>query len=43
VVAYLTALCATAVLGGRRVRKVPFDKGCAVDKWYVVEINYLRM
>lgn len=40
-IAYLAAFRATAVLGGGRVPKVPFDEGCAVDKWYVVEVNYL--
>lgn len=35
------ALCATAVLSSRRVRKVPFDKGRAGDEGHVVEVDYL--
>jgi hypothetical protein len=43
VVAYRAAFCATAVLGSRRVREVPLDKGSAVDERDVVEVDYLAI
>jgi hypothetical protein len=41
VVFHLAVICATAMLGGCRMREVPFYKGCARNEWYVVEVDYL--
>jgi hypothetical protein len=33
---------AAAVLGGGRMREMPFDEGSARDEGYVVELDYLK-